>query len=82
MVDPTHRDHLWDTVIRLLSESDQFTAQDVLDLVEMEMSKRTVQRALYVMRDLGWLEKEKKEGHFWFPGPKAREYLSIEDETE
>lgn len=29
------------------------------------------------MQALGWLEKDTEGGHYWFPGPKAREFLRI-----
>jgi len=31
------------------------------------------------MQALGWLEKDKEGGHYWFPGPKARDYLRVPD---
>lgn len=29
------------------------------------------------MLALGWLEKEKDTGHYWLPGPKARQFLRV-----
>lgn len=29
------------------------------------------------MQSLGWIEKEKEGGHYWQPGPKAREFLRV-----
>jgi len=29
------------------------------------------------MQALGWLEKDTEGGHYWFPGPKAREFLRV-----
>lgn len=44
---------------------------------DVDVSDRTVRRTMNSMQELGWLEKDKEGGHYWYPGPRAREFLQV-----
>jgi len=79
MAGPARRDLVWDAALRcLVSSPASIRLHDVQTLVEEEdVSDRTVRRTMNAMQALGWLEKEKEGGHYWYPGPKAREFLRV-----
>lgn len=78
MSGPARRDLVWDAALRaLVSSPAAIRLHDVRELVEEDVSDRTVRRAMNAMLVLGWLEKEKDTGHYWQPGPKARQFLRV-----
>jgi hypothetical protein len=79
MAGPARRDLVWDAALRaLVSNPASIRLRDVqLYIDEAEVSDRTVRRTMNAMQALGWLEKDTEGGHYWFPGPKAREFLRV-----
>jgi hypothetical protein len=79
MAGPARRDLVWDAALRVLvSNPASIRLRDVqLYIDEAEVSDRTVRRTMNAMQALGWLEKDTEGGHYWFPGPKAREFLRV-----
>jgi len=79
MAGPARRDLVWDAALRaLVSNPASIRLRDVqLYIDEAEVSDRTVRRTMNAMQVLGWLEKDTEGGHYWFPGPKAREFLRV-----
>jgi hypothetical protein len=79
MAGPARRDLVWDAALRaLVSNPASIRLRDVqLYIDEAEVSDRTVRRTMNAMQALGWLEKDTEGGHYWFPGPKAREFLLV-----
>lgn len=52
----TVRDRVWDATLRLGVEGERFTTGDVLEAADLgESERRTAQRTLKAMVDLGWL---------------------------
>lgn len=79
MAGPARRDAVWDAALRaLVSNPASIRLRDVqIYIDEKEVSDRTVRRTMNAMQALGWLEKDKEGGHYWFPGPKARQFLRV-----
>lgn len=78
MAGPARRDLAWDAVLRaLVSHPAEIRLRDVQRRIDADVSDRTVRRTLNAMQMLGWIEKEKEGGHYWQPGPKAREFLRV-----
>jgi len=79
MAGPARRDLVWDAALRaLVSNPASIRLHDVQVYIdEAEVSDRTVRRTMNAMQALGWLEKDKQSGHFWYPGPKARQFLRV-----
>jgi hypothetical protein len=79
MAGPARRDLVWDAALRaLVSNPAEIRQRDVQHFIdEEEVSDRTVRRTMNAMHALGWVEKEKEGGHYWQPGPKAREFLRV-----
>jgi hypothetical protein len=79
MAGPARRDLVWDAALRaLVSNPAEIRQRDVQHYIDgEEVSDRTVRRTMNAMRSLGWIEKEKEDGHYWQPGPKAREFLRV-----
>lgn len=79
MAGPARRDLVWDAALRaLVSNPASIRLRDVqIYIDEAEVSDRTVRRTMNAMQALGWLEKDTEGGHYWFPGPKAREFLRV-----
>ena len=81
MAGPARRDLVWDAALRaLVSNPASIRLRDVQLYIDgAEVSDRTVRRTMNAMQVLGWLEKDTEGGHYWFPGPKAREFLRVPD---
>lgn len=79
MAGPARRDLVWDAALRaLVSNPASIRLRDVqIYIDEAEVSDRTVRRTMNGMQVLGWLEKDTEGGHYWYPGPKAREFLRV-----
>lgn len=79
MAGPARRDLVWDAALRaLVSNPASIRLRDVqIYIDEAEVSDRTIRRTMNAMQALGWLEKDTEGGHYWFPGPKAREFLRV-----
>jgi len=77
-MDPVSRDVIWSATLELVLTRPEFRVRDVENLVDEEVSKRTIRRTLGAMEDLGWLERESPGAHYWRPGPRARELLDLE----
>lgn len=79
----TRRDSVWHAVLVSLSKSHaSIKIRDVKMNLEREVSDRTIHRTMSSMMELGWLQKDRESGHYWFPGPRALESLSgIDEET-
>lgn len=79
MAGPARRDLVWDAALRaLVSNPASIRLRDVqFHIDEAEVSDRTVRRSMNAMQALGWLEKDTEGGHYWYPGPKAREFLRV-----
>lgn len=76
--DVGRRDQVWDAVMRCLAESPaSIKYGDVETFLDAEVSERTIHRVMGAMKELGWLEKERPRGHYWYPGPKANNYLNL-----
>lgn len=79
MAGPARRDLVWDAALRaLVSNPASIRLRDVQLYIDgAEVSDRTVRRTMNAMQVLGWLEKDTEGGHYWYPGPKAREFLRV-----
>lgn len=76
--DVGRRDQVWDAVLRTLAESPaSIKYGDVETFLDAEVSERTIHRVMAAMHELGWLQKDRPRGHYWYPGPKARQYLNL-----
>ena len=77
------RDIVWDAVLRTLAKSPaSIKMPDVRENIDREVSDRTIQRTMEAMRTTDWLVREKPQGHYWHPGPKALELLAAYGATE
>lgn len=79
MAGPARRDLVWDATLRaLVSNPASIRLRDVqMQIDDDDVSDRTIRRAMNAMQSLGWLEKDKDGGHYWYPGPKARKFLRV-----
>lgn len=73
------RDYVWDAALRALVDNPAaIRMRDVQHYIEeTDVSDRTVRRAMNAMQERGWIEKDTEGGHYWYPGPKARQYLRV-----
>jgi len=81
----TARDQVWNSVLELLTTPSPggFRLDTVRQQARLAASKeQTVRRVLKTMEAMGYLQRETDRGHYWYPGPRARQYLRRPHEGE
>lgn len=76
--DTTARDQVWNSVLELLTTPSPggFRLDTVRQQARLAASQeQTVRRVLKTMEAMGYLQRESDRGHYWYPGPRARQYL-------
>lgn len=77
MTKNTDRDLVWHQALKRAKNEESFQIDDIAQIEEIGLSKRTIRDTLRTLSDLGWLTKNSPRSHTWHPGRKI-----ITDEIE
>lgn len=78
MENQTTRDLVWNSALELLNSPSPggLRLETIRRHAGLSQSQeQTVRRVLKTMESLGYLQRENDRGHYWYAGPRARQYL-------
>ncbi|WP_152422251.1 hypothetical protein [Haloarcula marismortui] len=71
MTKRTGRDLVWHQALQHAKNEESFYLDEIVQLEEVDVSKRTARDTLRTLADLGWLAKDTRHAHQWRPGPQV-----------
>jgi len=69
MTKHTGRDLVWHHALQRVKNEESFYLDDIAQIEEIDLSKRTIRDTLKTLADIGWLAKDTPRAHQWRPGP-------------
>jgi len=66
----TKRDKVWDAALRIARERDVFGLQEVMESIDVSVSRQTTHDVLVTMAEMDYLEKDNQPTGVWRESPE------------